>query len=123
MIEFKKYISEINDEIIKNRFEEILSYITNNYPNLERRIAWNQPMFTNDGTFIIGFSYAKNHIAIAPELVTINHFSEKVKSLGLNHTKMLIQLPHNKEIPFNLIKEIIDFNIKEKEGYQTFWRK
>ncbi|MCQ4950818.1 hypothetical protein NE646_14380, partial [Bittarella massiliensis] len=37
------------------------------FPDLTPKIAWNQPMFTDHGTFIIGFSAAKAHLAVAPE--------------------------------------------------------
>jgi uncharacterized protein YdhG (YjbR/CyaY superfamily) len=39
---------------------------------LKEEIKWNQPMFSDHGTFIIGFSIAKEHIAVAPEAVVIS---------------------------------------------------
>ena len=37
------------------------------FPQLKEENKWNQPMFNDHGTFIIGFSIAKGHIAVAPE--------------------------------------------------------
>lgn len=34
-------------------------------------IAWNQPMFTHHGTYIIGFSAASKHIATPPDRATM----------------------------------------------------
>lgn len=33
--------------------------ITETYPQLDTTVKWNQPMFTDHGTFIIAFSFAK----------------------------------------------------------------
>ena len=40
------------------------------YPELELRIARNQPMFTHHGTYIIVFSATYRHMAMAPEHAT-----------------------------------------------------
>ena len=45
---------------------EVLNWVVQNYPELELRIAWNQPMFTDHGTYIIGFSAASKHMAMPP---------------------------------------------------------
>lgn len=33
---------------------EVLDWVAEHYPELELRIAWNQPLFTHHGTYIIG---------------------------------------------------------------------
>ena len=40
-------------------------------------------MFTDHGTFIIGFSIAKHHLAVAPERVVIQHFLMKLYRLAM----------------------------------------
>lgn len=35
-------------------------------------------MFTDHCTFIIGFSIAKHHLAVAPEIAGINRFSDEI---------------------------------------------
>ncbi len=57
------------------------------------KVAWNQPMFTNHGTFIIGFSISKHHLAIAPERVAINHFSDEIIQAGHSYSKELMHTP------------------------------
>ena len=49
-------------------------------------------MFTDHGTFIIGFSIAKNHLAVAPESAGINHFSDEIVQAGYDHTKQLVRI-------------------------------
>ncbi len=53
------------------------------------KIAWNQPMFMDHDTFIIGFSIAKQHLAVAPEKAGIDYFSDEIVKAGYGHTKQL----------------------------------
>ena len=36
------------------------------FSGLEPRVAWNQPVFTDHGTFIIGISVSAGHLAVSP---------------------------------------------------------
>lgn len=108
-----------NRKKLKDLFENILS----TFPTIEVKIAWNQPMFVNKNTYIIGFSVAKNHFAIAPEQVAIESFSDRIIASGYEHTKNIIKINWSTTINYDLIKDIIAFNISDKEGYTTFWRK
>ena len=124
MIEtFQPFLNDIPDPAQKERTEEVLNWIQATYPQLSPRIAWNQPMFTDHGTFIIGFSLSKQHLACTPELAGIRHFSETIKKAGYDHTMMLMKFPWNKPIDYVLLGQMIEFNIAEKADVQTFWRK
>lgn len=121
--EFKNFLEGIPDLTQRERTEEVLNWIHAKYPELSPRIAWNQPMFTDHGTFIIGFSTSKHHLACTPEMVGITHFSEAIKKAGYDHTMMLMKFPWNKPIDYDLLAKMIEFNIIEKADCQTFWRK
>lgn len=121
--EFKDFLDGIPDLAQRERTEEVLNWIHAKYPELSPRIAWNQPMFTDHGTFIIGFSTSKHHLACTPEMVGITHFSEAIKKAGYDHTMMLMKFPWNKPIDYVLLAKMIEFNIIEKADCQTFWRK
>lgn len=120
---FNEFLTKIEDPINRERTIDVLTWVKEQFPALKQELKWNQPMFTYNGTFIIGFSVAKNHLAVAPEKVVIDQFSHLIKKAGYNHTKQLIQIPWNKAVNYTLLKEIITYNMKEKEGYPTFWRK
>jgi uncharacterized protein YdhG (YjbR/CyaY superfamily) len=79
---FSEYLSTIDNPQHRERMEEILRRVAESFPGLSKRIAWSQPMFTDHGTFIIGFSVAKKHLAIAPESKTIARFSDEIKQAG-----------------------------------------
>ncbi|MBC2172184.1 iron chaperone [Listeria booriae] len=120
---FEEFIGNIENPEHQARMAEVLAWIETEYPDLGQRIAWNQPMFTNHGTFIIGFSVSKKHMAIAPEGEGMVRLADAIAASGYPTTKMLIQMPWDKPVDYTLIKTIIDFNIADKAECTTFWRK
>ncbi|MBM7542697.1 iron chaperone [Amphibacillus cookii] len=122
MSELQAFIEGIANDSHRERIEEVLNWVKDKYPNLKIEMKWNQPMFTDHGTFIIGFSVAKKHLAVAPEQVAIQHVEEDIKKAGYDHTKELIRMPWNKELDYLLLEKIIDFNISDKANCSTFWR-
>ena len=103
--------------------EEVLKWVAAGFPNLKPKIAWNQPMFTDHGTFIIAFSAARNHMSVAPEGAVINKFSEEIIKSGYEHSKRLFRIPWDSPVDYALLKRVIEFNIKDKADYKVFWRK
>ncbi len=120
---FATYLAQIDNPQQRERTEEVLSWIVKKFPNLVPKIAWNQPMFTEHGTFIIGFSVAKKHLAVAPERVAITHFSDDIGQAGYEQTKELIRIKWEQPVDYLLLEKIIEFNILDKADYSTFWRK
>lgn len=120
---FAEYLAGIDDLQHRARMQEILNWVFEKFPNLAAKIAWSQPMFTDHGTFIIGFSVYKKHIAVAPERAGIERFSEAIIQAGYDHTKELMRIPWDHEVDFELLAKMIEFNISDKADYTTFWRK
>ncbi|MDF2558474.1 MAG: iron chaperone [Bacillales bacterium] len=120
---FEEYISGIENPQHYARTVEVLEWVMKKFPQLVPKIAWKQPMFTDHGTFIIGFSISKNHLAVAPELAVINHFSIEIVQSGYDHTKQLVRIPWNSPIDYLLLEKMIEFNIVDKADCPTFWRK
>lgn len=101
----------------------VIEWVQEQYPQLELRIAWNQPMFTHHGTFIIGFSAARHHMAIAPERKTMVHFETIMNEGGTDRTKMFARQKWSEDFDYELLRAFIDFNIADKAGCETFWRR
>ncbi len=120
---FAEYLARITDPQHRARTEEVLSWVTTRFPKLVPRIAWKQPMFTDHGTFIIGFSVAKHHLAVSPERAGILHFSDQIVQAGYDHTKMLLHIKWESPVDYSLLERIIEFNIMDKADTKTFWRK
>ena len=120
---FAEYLARIGNPQHRARAEEVLGWVTKRFFNLAPGIAWNQPMFTDHGTFIIGFSTAKNHLAVAPERAGIVRFSGRIAQAGYEHTRELIRIPWDSPVDFSLLEEIIRFNIRDKADCATFRRR
>lgn len=119
---FEEFLNKIENIENKEQLNSVLLWIHNNYPMLEKRIAWNQPMFTEHGTYIIGFSIAKQHFAVAPEAIAMTHFKEKIEAAGYAQGPNLFKIKWQQPVNFGLIKEIIDYNREDKKDTKTFWR-
>jgi uncharacterized protein YdhG (YjbR/CyaY superfamily) len=120
---FAEYLAHIDNPHHRDRTEEVLTWVTKKFPNLMPKIAWNQPMFTDHGTFIIGFSVAKHHLAVAPERVGIYQFSDDIVQAGYDHSKELARIQWDIPVDFSLLEKMIEFNILDKVDCLTFWRK
>lgn len=120
---FADFLKRIDNPDHLLRTEEVLSWVAETFPQLEPKLAWNQPMFTDHDTFIIGFSVSKQHLAVAPEQAGIRQFTDDIEKAGYDHTKELIRFKWNRPFDFELLEKLIRFNIADKADCTTFWRK
>jgi len=120
---FDDFLACIDEPVRRVRTKEVLDWVSATFPGLKTRIAWNQPMFTDHGTFIIGFSAAKHHMAAAPERACIQRFSGEIRAAGLEHTLELVRFPWDKPVDYPLLERMIRFNIADKASCASFWRK
>jgi uncharacterized protein YdhG (YjbR/CyaY superfamily) len=120
---FAEWLAHIDNPQQRARMQEVLSWVMATFPQLVPRTAWNQPMFTDHGTFIIGFSIAKNNMAVAPEIVAINRFSAEIAAAGYDHTLGLLRIRWDLPVDYALLERVIAFNILDKAGCTTYWRK
>ncbi|MFC4023341.1 iron chaperone [Oceanobacillus longus] len=120
---FAEFLAKIDNPHHRERADEVLTWVVEKFPNLVPEIKWNQPMFTDHGTYIIGFSVAKHHLAVAPERVGINHFAEEIVKARYDHTKELVRMKWDRPVDYALLEKMIEFNIWDKADCSTFWRK
>ncbi len=120
---FKEYLAGIDDPRHRARMQEVLGWVAERFPQLKPRIAWNQPMFTDHGTFIIGFSAARHHMAAAPERAGMERFSDEIARAGYARSRELVRIGWDSPVDFSLLEKMIAFNIRDKAEYSAFWRK
>lgn len=120
---FAEFLTGIDNPNHRERTEEVLTWVAKKYSKLIPELKWNQPMFTDHGTYIIGFSVSKQHLAVAPERTGMEHFSEEIAKAGHSHTKELVRMKWNRPIDYELLEKMIEFNIWDKADCSTFWRK
>lgn len=119
---YDDYLAKIENPDHRQKMAKVLRWVEERYPNLVGKIAWNQPMFTDHGTFIIGFSVAQKHFAFAGEDEIIAVFGPEFDRLGLFYGKKLVRVSFDQEVPYDLLAKVIEYNIADKQDCQTFWR-
>ncbi|MGI6571526.1 MAG: iron chaperone [Caldicoprobacterales bacterium] len=122
MKNFETFLNSIDEPDKRKRMEEILHRIRTTFPQLKGEIKWNQPMFTDHGTFIIAFSIAKGHIAVAPESDALDLFKEEIEAAGYSCSKMIFRIKWNDKVDYDLLNKIIAYNIESKKEMTKFWR-
>ena len=120
---FTAYLETMGNPVQRARMEQLLSWVMEKFPDLTPKIGWNQPMFTDHDTYIIGFSAAKQHLAVAPEAAGISRFADDIAKAGYDHTNLLMRIKWERPIDYSLLARIIEFNIEDKADCSTFWRK
>lgn len=102
--------------------QRIFDWIDENFPELKQVFKWNQPMYTHADTFIIAFSLSKAHISVSPEQRGMEVFHDKIADAGYSQSKMLFRIKYTENVNYELLREIIEYNMKDKAGYTKFWR-
>lgn len=120
---FQEYLTRMDNPDHRDQTEEILAWVATKFPNLLPLIKWNTPMFSDHGTYIIGFSTSKHHLSVSPEEVGIAHFADDIAQAGYSATKGLFRIPWNAPVNYELLEKMIAFNILDKAQHSTFWRK
>ena len=90
------------------------------YPELELRIARNQPMFTHHGTYIIGFSAASKHMAMVPERATMIRFEPVMREHGTDFGKMFARQPWR--FAYEFLDAFIRHQLTDKRHVTSFRR-
>lgn len=117
-----EYLATIPNGDNRARMVDVLDWVSHNFPELELRIAWNQPMFTHHGTYIIGFSAASKHMAMTPERATMICFEQIMRGRGTDFGTMLARQPWDKPFDYELLDSFIRHQLNEKQDITSFWR-
>ena len=104
-----EYISTFprNVQII---LEEVRQAVKDAAPDAEEVISYQMPAFKLNG-ILVWFAAFKNHIGFYPKASAIEVFKERLSSYQIS--KGTVQFPLNEPIPFDLIKEIVRYRVKE----------
>lgn len=106
-----EYIAQFPPEI-RIRLESLRKVIREAAPEAGEKISYNMPTFTMNGN-LVHFAAHKTHIGFYPTPSGIEAFSDKLSEY--KSSKGAVQFPHNKPLPFELIKEIVEFRVSENK--------
>ncbi len=110
------------DEYIKTQppsvqplLQQIRQAIHEAAPEAEETISYQMPAFKQNGTLVY-FAVFKDHLSFFPTGRGVEAFKNRLG--GYKTSKGTIQLPLDKPLPIDLIKEIVCFKVKENLNHK-----
>lgn len=97
-------------ENIEKKLIEIRKIIREAAPDAIEKISYKIPTFYLFGN-LVHFSANKEHIGFYPGESGMKHFKNRLSMYKMG--KGSVQFPYNEVIPFDLIREIVQFRVKE----------
>ncbi len=105
------YIARFPDDV-QAKLREMREVIRSAAPNAEEKISYQMPTFYLKGN-LVHFAAYEHHIGFYPAPSGIEDFKEELAAY--KHAKGSVQFPLDKPIPFDLVRRIVAFRVKENE--------
>jgi uncharacterized protein YdhG (YjbR/CyaY superfamily) len=106
------YISQFPKNV-RDVLEELRRVIKESASEAEETISYGMPTFKLNGN-LVHFAAHTNHIGFYPTPSGIEAFKNELSSFKTS--KGAIQFPLDKPIPFDLVKKIVKFRVKENKS-------
>lgn len=116
MLDSKKSFKTVDEYIqsfpkdVAERLEQIRQTVKKAAPDAQEVISYNMPLFKQNGRLVYFAGY-KNHIGFYPMTGAIKKFNKEISVY--KWSKGSVQFPNDKPIPYDLIKKMIEFRVKE----------
>lgn len=92
--------------------ESILAVITESFPDLGVRLAWNVPHVTLGDRYVAGLSAARDHVAFSPwSPAVLDALRDRLG--GLESTRNLIRIPPGWKVDRDLIRDLVAARLAE----------
>ena len=105
-----EYIKEFPMEV-QDRMQKIRKTIKEAAPDAQEKISYAMPTFVLKGNNLVHFAAYKKHIGFYPTPSGIEKFKDKISAY--EWSKGAVQFPLDKQVPYDLIREIVAFRVKE----------
>ncbi|MFX1493496.1 MAG: iron chaperone [Promethearchaeota archaeon] len=119
MSESKKNFKSIDEYIgsfskkVQDILEKLRHIIRKSAPKAEETISYRIPTFKLNGN-LVHFAAYKNHIGFYPTPSGIEAFKNELSQYEVS--KGSIKFPINKPIPFDLVRKIVEYRVKENSN-------
>ena len=80
-------------------------------PKATESISYQMPTFKLNGKYLVYFAGWKNHIGFYPIPSAVKAFEKEL--MPYKRAKGSVQFPFDQPIPYDLIKKIVEFRVKE----------
>lgn len=108
-----KYISQFPKDV-QVILEKMRETIKKSAPKSEETMSYGIPTFDMNGKHLVHFAAFKNHVGFYPTPSGISKFQKEMSDYET--AKGSVKFPLDKTIPFDLIKEIVEFRVEENKS-------
>lgn len=98
---------------VQDSLEKLRRVIRESAPQSEETISYGIPTFKLNGN-LVHFAAFKNHLGFYPTPSAITAFKKGLSPY--KQAKGSVQFPWDKPIPFDLVKKIVAYRVKEVSG-------
>lgn len=99
---------------VQKKLQQMRNVIHEVAPDAVEAISYQIPTFKLHGKNLVHFAAFKDHLSFFPTSSPIEPFKEKLSPYKTS--RGTIQFPIDQSIPFDLIREIVQFRVKESTG-------
>lgn len=99
------------DVPVQERMQALRMLIHECSPDITEKIAWGMPTFVLRGN-LVHFAGAKHHLGFYPAPSAIVAFADRLSEYKTS--KGAVQFPYRKEMPWELIRDMVLFRVKEQ---------
>ena len=104
-----EYISNFPEDV-QGKLDKLRAVIHEAAPHAEEKISYQMPTYALEGN-LVHFAAYKKHIGFYPTPSGIENFKSELSAYKTS--KGTIQFPLDEPIPYELVKEIVTFRVKE----------
>ena len=110
MTSIDEYIAAYDGDL-QERMIALRTLIHSCHPGITEKIAWGIPTFVLKGN-LVHFSAEKKHMGFHPGKAAIDAFAHRFGKLP--HTKSTLHLPYDQPMPWELLREMVEFCVAER---------
>lgn len=110
MNEVDKYIAEFPKEV-QEILQNVRDTIINAAPDVVEKMAYGMPGYKLNGKPLVYFAGYAKHVGFYATPAAHEAFADELN--GYKQGKGSVQFPLNKPMPFDLIKRLIEFKMKQ----------
>lgn len=104
-----EYIAGYSSEV-QQRMRKLREIIHECAPGITEKIAWGMPTFVLNGN-LVHFAGEKKHMGFHCSKAAIDAFADKLD--GYNFNKATLQLPYAAPMPYDVLREIVLYRVRE----------
>lgn len=105
-----QYLARFDGEV-RHRMETMRELIHSCSPEITEKISWGMPTFVLNGN-LVHFSGEKRHLGFHPAPSAIEAFRDRLAPY--RYSKGTVQFPYEKPMPYDLIREMVEFRVREQ---------